>query len=132
MYREACDLKLSWDQRPHETMDKMDKGLPHQQIEVPRSIPMYNEKIGSLTLQVFADASSKGVCAVVYAVVDQLKGKSQGLLISKSRLSKKNLTIARLELIAAHMPTNLLSNAKIDLRKYPTRIAMDGQTAQQC
>ena len=118
--------------RPHETMDKMDKGLPHQQIEVPRSIPMYNEKIGSLTLQVFADASSKGVCAVVYAVVDQLKGKSQGLLISKSRLSKKNLTIARLELIAAHMPTNLLSNAKIDLRKYPTRIAMDGQTAQQC
>ena len=113
-------------------MDKMDKGLPHQQIEVPRSIPMYNEKIGSLTLQVFADASSKGVCAAVYAVVDQLKGKSQGLLISKSRLSKKNLTIARLELIAAHMPTNLLSNAKIDLRKYPTRIAMDGQTAQQC
>ena len=70
--------------RPYETMDKMDKDLPHQQIEVPRSIPMYNEKIGSLTLHVFVDASSKGVCAAVYAVVDQLKGKSQGLLISKS------------------------------------------------
>ena len=43
--------------RPHETMDKMDKGLPHQQIEVPKSITMYNEKIGSVTLHVFADAS---------------------------------------------------------------------------
>ena len=43
--------------RLHETMDKMDKGLPHQQIEVPKSITMYNEKIGSVTLHVFADAS---------------------------------------------------------------------------
>ena len=43
--------------RPHEIMDKMDKGLPHQQIEVPKIITMYNEKIGSVTLHVFADAS---------------------------------------------------------------------------
>ena len=45
--------------RPHETMDKMDKGLPHQQIEVPKIITMYNEKIGSVTLHVFADALRK-------------------------------------------------------------------------
>ena len=32
---------------------------------------------------------------------------------------KKNLTIPRLKLIAAHMATNLLSNGKIDLSKYP-------------
>ena len=57
--------------------------------------------------------------ASVYAVVDPLKGQSQGLLTSKSRLSKKNLAIPRLELVAARMATNLLSNAKIALHKYP-------------
>ena len=82
---------------------------------------MYNEKIWSVILHAFANASSKGVCGAVYAVVDQLKGKIQGLLTSKSRLAKKNITIPRLELIATHMATNLLSNAKIALRKYPIR-----------
>ena len=80
---------------------------------------MYNEKIWSVTLHAFADDSSKGVCTVMYAVVDQLKGKSQGLLTSKSRLAKKNLTIPQLQLIATHMAANQLSNAKIALRKYP-------------
>ena len=97
--------------RPHETMDKMDKGF------TTSSVPMYNQKIQSVTLHVFADASSKGVCAAVDAVVDQLQGKNQGLLISNSRISKKNLTIPRLELIAACMLINL---------QYPI---MDGQTS---
>ena len=123
MYREACDRKLSWDKRPPKDLmkrwTKWIKCFPHPQIELPRSIPMHNEKIQSVTLHVFADTSSKGVCAAVYAVLDQLKEKSQGLLTSKSRASKKNLTIPRLELTAAHMATNLLSNAKIALRKYP-------------
>ena len=88
-------------------------------MEVPRSIPMYNEKIWSVTLYNFAGATSKGVCAAVYAVVNQLKGKNQGLLTSKSRPAKKNLTIPRLELIATHMAINLLFNAKIALSKYP-------------
>ena len=100
MYRDACDLKLSWDQRlPEDLMKrwtKWIKGLSHQQMEVPRSIPMYNKKIRSVTLHTFADASSKGACAAVYAVVDQLKGTSQGLLTLKSRPAKKNLAIPRL------------------------------------
>ena len=125
MYRDAGDLKLSWDQRlPEDLMKqwtKWIKGLPHQQVEVPRSIPIYNEKMPSVTLHAFADAISKEVCAAVYAVVDQLKGKSQGLLTSKTRLAKKILTIPRLELIATHMDTNLLSNIKKALRKYPIR-----------
>ena len=81
--KEACDLKLFRDQRLPENLTKQwtkwIKGLPHQQFEVPRSIPMYNEKLRTITLHVFADASSKGVCAAAYAVVDQLNGKSQGL-----------------------------------------------------
>ena len=122
-YKEFGNLKLFWDQRLPEHLTKQwtkwIKGLWHQQFEVPRSIPTYNEKIRSVTLDVFADASSKVAYAAIYAVVDQLKGKSQGLLTSKSRLSKKNLTIQQLEMIAAHMVTNLLSNAKAALQKYP-------------
>ena len=79
---------------------------------------MYNEKIRYVTLHVFAYASSKEVCAAVYAAVDQLRGKSQGLLTSKRRLSKKNLTIPGIELLPAYMAANLLSNAKVALRKY--------------
>ena len=49
MYRDPCDLKLSWNQRLLEDLmkrwTKWIRGLPHQQIEVPRSIPIYNEKI---------------------------------------------------------------------------------------
>ena len=122
MYRDVCDLKLSWDQRLLEDLmkrwTKWIKGLPHQQIEVPRSIPMYNEKMRSVPFMLLQTPVQRE-CAAVYAVVDQLKGKSQGLLTSKSRLAKKNLTIPLLELIATHMATNLLSNAKIALRKYP-------------
>ena len=94
----------------------------------------------SVTLDIFADASSKGVCAAVCDVVDQLKGKSQGLLTSKSRLSKKTFTIPRLELIAAHLATNLLSNAKImwksslfatECKKSSNRASSSGLTFRQ-
>ena len=48
MYRETCDLKLSWDQRLLKELKKQRtkwiKDLPHQQFEVSRSISMYNEK----------------------------------------------------------------------------------------
>ena len=122
MYGDACDLKLFWDQRLLEDLmkrwTKWIKGLPHQQIEVPRSMPMYNEKMRPVPFMLLQTLVQRE-CAAVYAVVDQLKGKSQGLLTSKSRLAKKNLTILRLELIATHMATNLLSNARIALHKYP-------------
>ena len=43
---------------------------------------MYNEKTWSVTLHIFVDASSKEVFVAVYAAMDQLNGKSQGLLTS--------------------------------------------------
>ena len=73
----------------------------------------------SQLLFMFLETPVQREYAAVYAVLDQLKEKNQGLLTSKSRASKKNLTIPRLELTAAHMATNLLSNSKIVLRKYP-------------
>ena len=89
-------------------MDKMDKRFT---TSANRSTKKYTN------VHIFADASSKGVWAVVYAVVDQPERKSKGLLISKSKLAKKKLAIPRLKLISTYLATNLLPNAKVTLCK---------------
>ena len=50
--------------------------------------------------------------ATVVAVVRQASGTSKGLVASKSRLAKKNLTIPRFELVFAHMANNLVDNIR--------------------
>ena len=62
-----------------------------------------------------------GVCNVAYAVIYQPNKISQGLIASKSRLAKKNLTIPRLELIAAQMSANLSQNIKSALKNQNVR-----------
>ena len=69
----------------------------------------------------FGDASGQGTCAAVYAHVIQPSMSSQGLIISKSRLSKKGLTIPRLEIISGLMTANLLENVKGVLKHLPIR-----------
>ena len=121
LYRVACDAKLSWDQTLPEALEKQWRkwleSLP-QHYEVPRSIISYESKIRTIELHAFADASLKGVSAVIYAVIDQRERKSQGLLVSKSRLSKKGLSIPRLELVAAHIAANLMENVRNALHNY--------------
>lgn len=46
---------------------------------------------------------------------------SQGLVAAKSRLSKKGLSIPRLELVSGHMSANLLDNVKGVLQDSPVR-----------
>ena len=46
---------------------------------------------------------------------------SQGLVASKSRISKRDLTIPRLELVSTHMACNLISNVKPDLKNQNVR-----------
>ena len=65
----------------------------------------HQEEIEAIDLHAFGDASSKGVSTVVYAVKQQTSGGNQGLVLAKSRLAKKGLTIPRLELVAGHMST---------------------------
>ena len=60
-----------------------------------------------------------GVGAVVYAVVKQESGITQRLVAAKARLAKQGLTIPRIELISAHMVTNLLVNVKVALEGMP-------------
>ena len=55
----------------------------------------------------FGDVSLLGTCALAYAVMQQPSSIREGLITSKSRLSKKQKTIPRLELVAAQMAANL-------------------------
>ena len=57
----------------------------------------------------------------MYAVVQQPSGTNQGLLAAKSHLAKKGLTIPRLELVSAHMASNLVANGKDALQDQPIR-----------
>ena len=121
IYRETCDLKIGWDKElPAHLAKKWFNWIKRLgvQMKIPRCIGWFKEPIKEVELHAFADASNDGVSAALYAVVHQMSGTNQGLLGSKSRLSKKNLTIPRLELVAAHMATKLLDSAKQALRNH--------------
>ena len=61
-----------------------------------------------VSLQGFVDASKSAVCATIYAVVTYLDGSTeQNLLAAKSRIAPRDLSIPRLELVAAHMLAKL-------------------------
>ena len=116
IYRDVCDTKLPWD-KPFEgellkRWSKFWETVSTTTISFPRSIVRFREEIKFIDFHVFSDASFDGCAAVLYAVVYQESGISQGLVAAKSRLSKKNTSIPRLELIACLMSANLLENAK--------------------
>ena len=98
--------------------EKWLKQLPLE-ILIPRYIPQYKDEITSIELHAFSDASISGCCATVYAVVKQEEEVTQGLLVAKPRLAKRDLTIPRLELIGCHMTTNLLQSTSNALAHYP-------------
>ena len=75
-----------------------EKKLPSH-VTVPRSLAVHQEDIQAIELHAFGDASGKGAAAAVYAVVVQEKGVNQGLVTSRARLAKNELTIPRLELV---------------------------------
>ena len=77
---------------------------------MPERYEVRTYPISAVALHVFGDASKHGVSAAVFAVVEQEQGTTQGLVCSKPRLAKKNLTISRLELVAGHMAVNLGTN----------------------
>ena len=54
---------------------------------------------------------------MVYAVVKQEHGTTQGLVCAKSRLAKRNLSIPRLELVAGYIAVNLLSNVEKEINQ---------------
>ena len=97
---------------------KWEQALPVEEV-VPRPIVDHPEALESIELHSFGDASKQGVGAAVYAAVRQKSGTTQRLVVGKGRLAKQGLTIPRLELIGAHMATNLVMNAKKALEGLP-------------
>lgn len=55
----------------------------------------------------------------MYSVVRQEDRITQTLVAAKARLAKRDLTIPRLELVSAHMATNLVVNVKNVLKDLP-------------
>ena len=114
IYRDVCDAKLPWDASLPQPLTKRWKEWNDslETFTVPRSLAPHRQSVSEVTLHGFGDASSRGVCAVVYAVVNQGEEITQELVCAKSRLAKRNLTIPRLELISGHMAANLVANAQ--------------------
>ena len=63
----------------------------------------------AVDLQVFRYSSFLSICAAVNAVVYEPSITNKGLLVNKSQIFKKDVTIPRLELISAYMGSNLVS-----------------------
>ena len=119
IYREVCELGTRWDQQlPEAMLNKWNKwnNLPEKMV-VPRTFRLPHEKIEAIDFHVFCDASIIGTAVALYANIYQPSGTSQGLVAAKSRLSKKNHTISRLELAAMHMAANLCKNIKDSLEE---------------
>ena len=119
-----CDQKLPWDKEIPQQLStrwqKFQQNLP-EKLDFPRSLTSLEDGIEAVDLHTFGDTSKDGTSATVNAVVHQKSGISQGLIAAKSRLAKKELTIPRLELVSAHMATNLVENARNVLGGYPVR-----------
>jgi hypothetical protein len=120
----VCDQKLPWDKEIPQQLStrwqKFQQNLP-EKLDFPRSLTSLEDGIEAVDLHTFGDTSKDGTSATVYAVVHQKSGISQGLIAGKSRLAKKELTIPRLELVSAHMATNLVENARNVLGGYPVK-----------
>ncbi len=125
LYREVCDLTNSWDELLPGTLQVNWKCWEQsllQNVQIPRSVTAHQEDIKAIDLYAFGDASQKGVSTVACAVVFQESGVNQALITSKSRLSKKDLSIPRLGLVSGHISANLPHNIN-PILKIPSRVA---------
>ena len=86
-------------------------------FKMPRSVALNKESVTAVDLHVFGVASIVARCAVFYAVVYQSSLTNQVLVVNKPRISKKTLTIPWLELVSAHMTSNLIENVKAALKR---------------
>ena len=94
IYRDVCDAKVPWDaDLPQPLRKRWEEWTASlETFAIPRSLAPHRQPISEITLHGFGDASSRGVCAAVYAVVKQAE-VTQGIVCAKSRIAKRNLTI---------------------------------------
>ncbi|XP_068726452.1 uncharacterized protein [Montipora capricornis] len=124
IYRDGCKAKLAWDAPlPSQLACRwscLERELPPK-VTTPRALKLQREEIEEIELHAFGDASVNGVSATVHAVVKQRPGVNTGLVEAKARLAKQGLTIPPLELVSAHMATNLINNVRCALEGFPVK-----------
>ena len=97
-------------------MVKREKYLPSYG-EIPRPIISVQGKIRETGLHLFGDASTIGTSSVAYAIIQQTSTTTQRFISRKLLNTKKNLSISRLEFIAAAMVANLDENITNSLQR---------------
>ena len=125
VYRDSCEEGKSWNADVSPSLKKQWNNWTKQlrDIEIPRSlVPVGTTK--AVDLHLFADASTMACSTVAIAVVEQESTTSKGLLVSKSRLSKRNTSVPRIELVSGHMGANLAKNLTRALKISPIRLVV--------
>ena len=121
IYREACEESGQWNKEvsPSVRKDWIKWTSQLRNVKVPRSLIKDIKKVKAVHLHTFADASNKACATVTIAVIEHETGRVMGLLTSKSRIAKRNTSIARLELVSGHMGANLVKNLCQALKHLP-------------
>ena len=119
LFQDLCRKKYDWDaplsEGEQEFIAKWLKGLENVTIAVERCYLPIDEEIESSYLHVFGDASKKAYCAAVHLCFKSKAGWRSVLVASKVRLaplSVPEMSIPRLELLAALISARLLSAVK--------------------
>ena len=121
IFSDACDEQKGWDTEVSKPLvrDYFRWLRQLRQIKIPKSLVKGNRKVKSVKLHIFSDASDKACSSATIAVVEQGTEKVKGLLTSKSRISKRNTSTPRLELVGGQMAANMDKNVCKDLEKMP-------------
>ena len=121
IYRAACDEKVGWNSGVSTKTSKDWKKWRQYlgNVRIPRSLAKDIRKVKAVHLHLFADASFTACSTVAIAVIEHFSGIVKGLLASKSRIVKRNTSIARLELVSGQMAANLARNLFAALRRWP-------------
>ena len=121
LHSQACLNKLRWDEEVPKDISKMwNKWIEDLEkiktVTIPRSVVGGNNT--KLAIHGFLDASKVAVCTAVYLVgtCDSLEASSN-LLVAKSRIAPKELSIPLKELVAAHLLTKPMKYVKETLRE---------------
>ena len=112
IYRDTCDETKGWNTEVSDQLkrDWLKWSSQLKTVRVPRSVARGVGRVQAVHLHLFADASNIACSAVTIAVVKGETGVVKGLLTSKSRISKRNTSIARLEVVGGQMAANMVRN----------------------
>ena len=121
LYREVCDEMESRNAELPKPLAKCYIKWVEQlkNVKVPRSLIKEIRKVKGINLHIFADASTVACSSVTIALIQHETGIAKGLLTSKSGLSKRRTSIARLELVSGQMAANMAKNVYNALKGMP-------------